>query len=185
MTQDLLSITTNNISALIGPLPVDEIDVALAEAGQIDLGMVKRKIMDEEEGQGWDEAYATHVEHRYRRFLVMIRVNPAGSSVPTKDIDLFWHQHILDTRAYARDCEAFFGYFLHHYPYFGMNGVEDEKNLNSAFEDTKEYYLNAFGEDYTAPFNPGLEAGRCHKCSNYCHKCQSGCGMKCTQCQSK
>lgn len=165
-------------------MPLDELDVAMAEVGKLDLTMVTRKIMDAEEGQGWDEAYAAHVEDRYRRFLVMIRVHPAGSSVPTKDIDLFWHQHILDTRAYARDCAVFFGHFLHHFPYFGMNGAEDERNLNAAFDETKELYREAFGEDYTAPYAPTLEAVRCHKCSNYCHKCSSGCGMKCTQCRS-
>lgn len=170
----------------LGPLlmPLDELDIAMAQVGMIDLTMVRKKIMDPEEGQGWDEAYAAHVEDRFCRFLVMIRVNPTGSSVPTQDIDLFWHQHILDTRSYARDCAEFLGYFLHHYPYFGMNGEEDERNLNTAFEETKAFYLEAFGENYTAPYAPNLEATRCHKCSNYCHKCKSGCGMRCTQCRS-
>jgi Glycine-rich domain-containing protein-like len=165
-------------------LPLDDLDAAMVDVGKLDLTMVRRKIMDPEEGQGWDMEYAAHVEDRYRRFLVMIKVNPEGSSVPTQDIDLFWHQHILDTRAYARDCNEFFGYFLHHFPYFGMNGEEDERNLNTAFEETKRFYLEAFGADYTAPYAPSLDATRCHKCSNYCHKCSSGCGMKCTKCRS-
>jgi hypothetical protein len=102
----------------------------------IDLRMVKLKIMDEEEGQGWDQDQADYVERRYRRYLCMVYMTGNGSVVPTKDIDLFWHQHILDTRAYARDCQSLFGEFRHHFPYFGMRGEDDAKNLQNAFEET-------------------------------------------------
>src|SRR5689334_14698043 len=85
----------------------------------IDFSMVKRKLMDQDEGQGWDQEYTDFVERRYRRYLCMQIMYPDGPSVPTRDIDLFWHQHILDTRAYARDCQVLFGEFRHHYPYFG------------------------------------------------------------------
>lgn len=108
----------------------------MAEIGAIDLCMVKRKLMDKEEGQGWTQEYVDFVEKRYRRYLCMIRIDPNGSAVPTKEIDLFWHQHILDTRAYANDCETIFGYFLHHFPYFGMRGEEDALNLTKSFEET-------------------------------------------------
>lgn len=149
----------------------------------IDLSMVKLKLMDEEEGQGWSKEHVDHVEKRYRRYLMMLRLSPFGDAVPTRDIDLFWHQHILDTRAYANDCERVFGEFIHHFPYFGMRGEEDAANLNSSFEATKELYFQLFGESYCEDSSPG-SATRCHKCGSTCHKCQSGCGMKCTKCKS-
>ena len=55
----------------------------------VDLSMVKLKLMDEEEGQGWTAEYADWAECRYRRYLCMLKLNPQGAVVPTKDIDLF------------------------------------------------------------------------------------------------
>lgn len=150
------------------------------QVDEIDLSMVKLKLMDEEEGQGWSKEQVDHVEKRYRRYLIMLRLSPFGDAVPTRDIDLFWHQHILDTRAYAEDCQRVFGEFIHHFPYFGMRGPEDADNLNSSFEATKELYFDLFGESYCED----TAATRCHKCGSTCHKCQSGCGMKCTKCKS-
>ena len=40
-------------------------------------------------------------------------------------MDAFWHQHILDTVAYQRDTVQIFGYFLHHFPYFGIWAAKD------------------------------------------------------------
>jgi hypothetical protein len=157
----------------------------MAEVNALDFTMVKQKLMDEEEGQGWCQEYTDHVEKRYRRYLGMVRAQPNGSVVPTRDIDLFWHQHILDTRAYSADCDRVFGYFLHHFPYLGMRGPDDAAELVNRFEETKVAYAHLFGEDYCAEFEDGGDASRGHKCSSKCHKCQSGCGMKCTRCTSR
>src|SRR5262245_53531508 len=51
----------------------------------IDLSMVKLKLMDQEEGQGWSKAQVDHVEIRYRRYLMMLRLSPFGDAVPTRD----------------------------------------------------------------------------------------------------
>lgn len=172
-------------------MPVEQLEMPIAPCApslndvmrvveSIDLTMVKRKLMDPEEGQGWDADHTEYVEKRYRRFLCMIRLRVDASAVPTRDIDLFWHQHILDTRAYARDCELLFGKFLHHYPYFGMFGDEDARNLSTAFEETKRLYASLFGESYTEDD----ASSKCHKGCSKCHKCQSGCGMSCKQCKS-
>jgi len=72
---------------------------------------------------------------------------PAQSLVPSKDIDAFWHQHILDTKKYAEDCDMIFGYFLHHFPYFGIRGEDDARSLKEAFADTKKLFLDYFGID--------------------------------------
>lgn len=162
-----------------------EVEGVLQLIGTIDLSMVKKKLMDPEEGQGWDAEFVDAVETRYKRYLCMLYLDPDGSVVPTKDIDLFWHQHILDTRAYAEDCRRVFGYFVHHFPYFGMRGDDDAADLLSSFEATKVTYRRLFGADYTV-IDGGGDSGTCHKCSPTCHKCQSGCsGIKCTTCKSK
>jgi hypothetical protein len=114
----------------------------------LDLSMIKLKLQDEDEGQGWTDSKCDEVEKEYKRFLILKRLYPNKEIVPHREIDLFWHQHILDTEKYAEDCERCFGHFLHHYPYFGMNGPEDAQNLANAFEETKELYKDNFNEDY-------------------------------------
>ena len=164
------------------PVCVEDV---LGLLNSLDLTMVKRKLMDVDEGQGWDQEYVDIVEQRYLRYLCMLYLDPNGSVVPTTDIDLFWHQHILDTRAYARDCQRVFGYFVHHFPYFGMRGEEDAKDLLSSFEDTKVAYRRLFGEDYCMTVE-GADPTNCHKGPGNCHKCYSGPGpMSCKTCKSK
>lgn len=111
----------------------------------LDLAPIKVKLMDKKEGTGWSREHADQMEILYKRFLFLM-VTEKAPIVPTKEIDIFWHQHILDTRKYAEDCEVTFGYFLHHFPYFGMRGEEDAKNLASAFTETKQIFERVFGE---------------------------------------
>lgn len=161
----------------------DKLKKAMSLIDSIDFRMIKMKLMDEEEGQGWDSQYTDYVEKRYKRYLAMIFINGSGSVVPTQDIDLFWHQHILDTRAYQKDCQKIFNEFLHHFPYFGMRSEQDAQDLLDAFEETKRFHYEVFGEDYCVEYNDNNSSSKCHKCSSKCHKCNSGCsGIKCTTC---
>jgi hypothetical protein len=49
-------------------------------------------------------------------FLYLMYLYPEQPIIPTREIDIVWHFHILDTRKYAFDCKILFGYFLHHRP---------------------------------------------------------------------
>jgi hypothetical protein len=51
----------------------------------------------------------------------------------------------LDTQKYQEDCERVFGYFLHHFPYFGMRGEEDAENLKHAWAESCALYEKRFG----------------------------------------
>jgi len=162
-----LNKTTATGHAWLAPNPPVNLDEARRRVDTIDLSMIKMKLQDPEEGKGWDLSFADEVEERYRRFLCMVALFGDESIVPTKDIDSFWHQHILDTHAYAADCRNVFGEFMHHYPYFGMNGAEDELDLYDSFANTKRVYMDLFGEDYLAS---GVVNAKC------CKKCGSKCG---------
>jgi len=90
---------------------------------------------------------------------------------PNKIMDKVWHYHILDTRAYAEDCENIFGHILHHFPYFGMGGEQDAINLKNAFIKTKKQYLATFGEDMA---RDSQEMKCWHNCQSRCHNaCKS------------
>src|SRR5260221_9848630 len=123
--------------------PVEQI-VAAIEA--LDLDPIKLKLMDHEEGQGWSREYTEKMAIAYKRFLTLLVTHPETPIAPSKDIDKFWHGHILDTMKYAEDCESIFGYFLHHFPYFGMRGEDDAANLAEAGNTTNRLYEKEFGD---------------------------------------
>jgi hypothetical protein len=123
--------------------PVEQV-VAAIEA--LDLEPIKFKLMDREEGQGWTREYVERMAIAYKRFLTLLVTHPETTVAPSKDIDKFWHGHILDTMKYAEDCERVFGYFLHHFPYFGMRGAEDTVQQAQADKDMHRLYEQEFGE---------------------------------------
>jgi hypothetical protein len=111
-----------------------------AKIDAIDLTNARERLMDKELGEGWSAKKADEVIKKYRNFLKMIA---AGHRVvPTKDVDLCWHTHILATEDYHRDCNRCFGRYIHHYPYIGKTASTD------GFQKTKELYKEMFGEDY-------------------------------------
>jgi hypothetical protein len=130
------------------------------DINEIDFTMIKLKLQDKEEGLGWTSSQCNEAEREYKRFLALKREYPEKDIVPHRQLDHFWHQHILDTEKYARDCQEIFGQFLHHYPYFGMNGDQDAQNLTNAFEETKALYLLHFGEEYLG-FAKRCKAPKC------------------------
>ena len=114
----------------------------------LDLEPIKVKLMHRESGEGWTLEKANLVEAEYRRFLVLMKLYPSAAASPQFDVDLFWHYHILDTLKYAIDCQAVFGYFLHHFPYLGLRGDDDETAHQRHGEQMKRLYESTFGEDY-------------------------------------
>jgi hypothetical protein len=115
----------------------------------INLSKVKNKLMlpKSEEGEEWSEEKADLGELEYKRFLTLIKRYPDEKFVPNKLMDEMWHRHILDTAAYRKDCRDVFGVFIDHYPYYGLNGVEDKANLDQDFLKTKVLYQINFGEE--------------------------------------
>jgi hypothetical protein len=115
---------------------------------ELDLEPIKVKLMHEESGEGWSLERANAVEFEYRRFLYLMKKFPQEQTAPLQDVDTFWHYHILDTLKYATDCQAVFGYFLHHFPYIGLRGEEDEEAHHRVGERMKELYEATFNEPY-------------------------------------
>src|SRR5690606_32149242 len=68
-----------------------------------------------------------------KQFLALSAKYPDADISPSKNVDAFWHAHILDTRKYARDCEAPFGYFIHHVPGARAGSVEEKARYEKSF----------------------------------------------------
>lgn len=124
-----------------------QLQKALAKVERLDLSMLTRKLVED---HGWTNEFCQEVDSLYRKFLALNMRYPDKKVCPTGPIDEFWHAHILDTHAYAKDCETLFGKFLHHFPYFGMRGPEDRKNLETAFEESLNLFVIHYGIDPTA-----------------------------------
>lgn len=122
----------------------EEIGDALERVAGLDFEMLKNKLGKE---KGWSTEYLNEVEDLYRRFLALNLVYKNQKICPTGPIDDFWHAHILDTIAYERDCKQIFGKYLHHFPYFGMRGSTDRKDLERTFEKSRSLFIKHYGID--------------------------------------
>jgi hypothetical protein len=125
----------------------------------MDLTLIKFKATRDEDGYGWSPAYADELELAYKRYLILHAKYPDLMLAPERDVDRFWHMHILDTRKYAADCEAAFGRFLHHFPYLGLRGEDDAKALDDAFETMQQLHLKEFGEPMGQPREAAAACG--------------------------
>ncbi|WP_205609913.1 glycine-rich domain-containing protein [Noviherbaspirillum galbum] len=153
---------------------------------ELDLDPIKFKLMDKEEGEGWSRAEVDQAEREYRRYLVLLGKYPDEVIAPSRTVDKFWHAHILDTMKYAQDCDAVFGYFLHHFPYFGLRGEDDAANLAKAAENMQRLYVREFGaageeaSGYCA--RAAQDAAYCARSTAYCAKATAYCAKATAYC---
>lgn len=100
----------------------------------------------------WSKEKVQYASSLYKKWLVLQKAYPNVSIAPNELIDEYWHMHILDTKKYMTDCMTVFGYYLHHYPYFGLNG--DEHDLEEGFTITKELFKKHFNLELIGDANP-------------------------------
>lgn len=81
---------------------------------------VKRKLG--EAYPGLDPQQLSLILQGMRDYFLVIQLSPKKQMVamPSRGVDIAWHEFILCTRAYAEFCQRAFGYFLHHTPAEGM-----------------------------------------------------------------
>ncbi|MEK7641316.1 MAG: hypothetical protein AAB389_04990 [Patescibacteria group bacterium] len=90
----------------------------------------------------WDLAKVDATEREYRRFLLLSIKHKAIAIVPWDlDLDLFWQEHILDTRAYAEFCSRVLGFFLHRDPSLTSESSEWPEKIGNA----RNLYRKEFG----------------------------------------
>src|SRR5712691_7959543 len=134
--------------------PVEQV---IAAIHALDLESVKIRAMDSELGEGWTREYAEGIEQGYRTYLTMLAKyqDHAEDILLSKDVDEFWHTHILQTLKYSEDCEAVFGKYLHHNPHVGELTAADVDRRDAMAEKTRRLYQREFGsmENYSAAWS--------------------------------
>jgi hypothetical protein len=141
--------------------PVEQV---IASIRALDLESVKIRLMDPELGEGWTREYAEGIEQGYRNYLTMLAKyqDHAEDILLSKDVDEFWHTHILQTIKYTEDCETVFGKYLHHAPHIGEVTQADMEKRTALAEKTRRLYQQEFGntQNYAAAwFGDAIEAG--------------------------
>ncbi len=129
--------------------PVEQVIAAIRA---LDLEPIKFRVMDPELGEGWTREYAESVERAYRIYLTMLVKHPGDVEdiVVSKDVDEFWHTHILHTLKYTEDCERVFGTYLHHNPHVGERTQADIERKAVLAEKTERLYQQEFRAARTA-----------------------------------
>ena len=79
-----------------------------------------------------NEAWIHRAVTRYAQFLELAKAHPNETLVPTLDVDLIWHVHMLSPLDYRDDCQSMLGKLLSH-----DDRMEDTQ-LATAFEETQE-----------------------------------------------
>jgi hypothetical protein len=108
----------------------------------LDFARMKAKLLHRRQ---WTPETVARAEAGYRQFLKLAAQYPGTAIVPNEEVDQFWHAHILDTRRYADDCERIFGFVLHHNPYVGIDGADDEARLFELASATGALMERTFG----------------------------------------
>ncbi|MDP8033661.1 hypothetical protein QJU43_04265 [Pasteurella atlantica] len=98
------------------------------------------------EREDWNKERAEKAVADYRIYMAATKALNGEQMVPNGDIDEIWHMHILDTRAYLKDCLELFGGFLHHYPYFGRLSDENRQEWLDAQNESQQLWADLTGK---------------------------------------
>lgn len=90
---------------------------SLAQVPHIDIGRITKLVV--RANPKWNVERLREAGEEYLRFLQLCKTYPEHKISAPADIDEFWHAHMLDSANYCRDCEIYFGYYLHHDPCIG------------------------------------------------------------------
>jgi len=112
----------------------------------------------ESKPETWNTERAKKAVENYKRYMAITKAIGGFQLVPNAEIDEIWHMHILDTRAYTKDCTELFGEYLHHFPYFGMLGEENKRQWRSVQNESEALWQEMFGE---VLYQSGDDAQKC------------------------
>lgn len=110
-----------------------------------------------------DNLFIEEAIKRYKRFIQLAKLYPHTKLVPTVDIDIVWHDHMLHPKSYFNDCANYLGRILDHKP------SKKGENLTAYFKNTGELWAEIYNENYvgnyaTAACDSGGGGDACSSC---------------------
>lgn len=124
--------------------------------------------------QDWSREKRELEARRYEKFLLLAAKNRGRRATPTREIDEFWHLHMLHPQAYHDDCMRLFGCIFDHDGGFGT-GPGELPILKAAFRKFADRWEKEYGEPYVACM-PTDQAGA----TNCWHDCVDRCWHACS-----
>ncbi len=123
--------------------------------------------------QDWSREARVREARRYAMFLQLASKHPGKRATPTREIDEFWHLHMLHPAAYLADCVRLFGRVFDHDGGFGSDPAE-LPILKAAFRGFAARWQSEYGEPYvdSLPDDTQGSTDCWHDCADRCwHAC--------------
>ncbi len=114
---------------------------------QLDLAIIKKKLIT---NYNWLKSEAEEAEKQYKNFIyICIKYAGEHSFSPSTDVDEFWHQHILDTEKYTKDCTFIAGKYLHHRPSIRGESRSERERLKNQHQKAQQLLIELFQQPMT------------------------------------
>lgn len=113
--------------------------------GFVTVDLLKASYRSDSFPQDWTKEQRERALLRYFKWLQLKLRNPKARLAPTRDIDHFWHLHMLSPVAYYKDCMRLFGRLLDHDGGFGK-GAGELPILQKVFKRTAQMWEEEYGE---------------------------------------
>ena len=131
------------------PQPLHAEPPSLPTLVQVDLAKQVGRILREHPRDFEDSGAVERAILEYQKFLTLQRerqdLTERGALAPSAVVDIIWHAHILNTRAYVADCERELGRFVHHEPSLEPD-ADEQRAMAQRYARTLQSYRRAFGE---------------------------------------
>jgi hypothetical protein len=142
----------------------------------LDFSEIKAKVCESLKDGGFDWSYqvAENTEMWYKRFLILHLIYGGEVGPCSKEVDDFWHMHILDTFRYSEDCQKIFGHFMHHVPCSPMSTREVLEKMVRAAKKAEKLFVKHWGR------SPRISSAGYVGCNELYNDCS---GKECYCCQ--
>ncbi len=155
---------------------IENAKTGAAELPHLSVDLVAASYRSDDFPTDWTAEQREASALRYRQWLHLKQLQPNSRLAPTRDIDFFWHLHMLAPVAYYRDCMRLFGRLMDHDGGFGK-GDGELPELQQVYVETARLWEVVYGQPYSVD-GVWLRDPVMTKCW---HDCQSRCWHACSE----
>lgn len=98
-------------------------------------------ILKMHEAEPYSLSRVEKIAQAYLEFIFLAQ-KVAFPIMPSKEVDIFWHYHILNTKHYREFCDKHFGRFIDHIPLLKQEAKQSD---NTAFLKTQAAFKKHYG----------------------------------------
>ena len=124
----------------------------------------------------YNDDYIARMEEEYKKFIALCASSRTTGLGIARELDEFWHAHLMFTKDYESMCDQVKGSFIHHNPADEeeSDGSRKQKVL-VGYTKTYELYVNSFGDPPKEFWPLPNDASTRLDCSIWCLQCMTDC----------